>query len=38
LPDDLPAAPPAEVSENVSEDWTGNVFTPGSTLTRSINQ
>jgi hypothetical protein len=36
LPDDLPATPPAEVvSENVREDWSGNVFSP-STLTRSI--
>jgi hypothetical protein len=36
LPPDLPATPPAEVvSENVREDWSGNVFAP-STLTRSI--
>jgi hypothetical protein len=38
LPDDLPAAPAAEVvSENVREDWSGNIFSP-STLTRSINK
>ena len=36
LPDDLPATPAAEVvSENVREDWSGNIFSP-STLTRSI--
>src|SRR5262249_28281994 len=39
LPDDLPAAPFAEVvSQNVREDWSGNVFVPDSTLTRSINK
>jgi hypothetical protein len=38
LPADLPATPPAEVvSENVREDWSGNIFSP-STLTRSINK
>ena len=37
LPPDLPATPPAQViSENVHEDWTGNVFVPGSTVTRTI--
>jgi hypothetical protein len=37
LPDDLPAAPPADViSENVREDWSGNVFMPDSTVTRTI--
>jgi hypothetical protein len=37
LPDDLPAAPPAEVvSENVREDWAGSIFTPGSSLTRTV--
>ena len=37
LPDDLPAAPPVEVvSENVREDWAGSVFTPGSSLTRTV--
>jgi hypothetical protein len=37
LPDDLPAAPPAElVSQEVREDWTGNVFMPDTTLTRTI--
>jgi hypothetical protein len=37
LPADLPAAPPVEVvSENMREDWSGNVFVPGSSLTRSI--
>jgi hypothetical protein len=36
---DLPAAPPAElVSQEAREDWTGNVFVPGSTLTRSIRE
>jgi hypothetical protein len=39
LPADLPAASPTEVmQENVSQDWTGHTFVPGSTLTRSINQ
>jgi hypothetical protein len=39
LPADLPAASPAEViSENAREDWSGNVFVPGSTLTRSIRE
>jgi septal ring factor EnvC (AmiA/AmiB activator) len=39
LPDDPPAAPSASVvSENVQEDWAGSVFTPGSTLTRTINK
>jgi hypothetical protein len=40
LPEDLPAAPPTEVirQENAREDWTGNVFVPGSTLTRSISK
>jgi hypothetical protein len=39
LPADLPAAPPAEViSENVREDWAGNVFAAGATVTRSINK
>jgi hypothetical protein len=37
LPDDLPAAPPAEVvTENVREDWVGHTFVPGSSLTRTI--
>jgi hypothetical protein len=37
LPPDLPVAPPAEVvSENVQEDWAGSVFTPGSSLTRTM--
>jgi hypothetical protein len=36
LPADLPAASPAEViSENVCEDWSGNIFSP-STLTRTV--
>jgi hypothetical protein len=40
LPDDLPAASPAEIisQENVREDWSGNVFVPGSTVTRTINK
>jgi septal ring factor EnvC (AmiA/AmiB activator) len=40
LPDDLPAAPAAEIisQENVREDWSGNVFVPGSTVTRTINK
>jgi hypothetical protein len=39
LPADLPAAPPAEViTAEVREDWTGNVFVPNSTLSRSINK
>jgi hypothetical protein len=39
LPADLPVTPPAEVmQENVSQDWTGHSFVPGSTLTRSISQ
>jgi len=38
LPPDLPTAPSAEVvSENVREDWAGNIFSP-STLTRSIHK
>jgi hypothetical protein len=37
LPEDLPAASPAEViSENVTQDWTGHTFLPN--LTRSINK
>ena len=37
LPDDLPAAPTAEVvSENVREDWAGSVFMPASSLTRTV--
>jgi hypothetical protein len=37
LPPDLPAAPAVEViSENVREDWSGNVFVPGSSLTRTM--
>jgi hypothetical protein len=36
LPADLPAAPVAEIiSENVREDWSGNIFSP-STLTRTV--
>jgi hypothetical protein len=36
LPPDLPVTPPAEVvSENVREDWSGNIFSP-STLTRTV--
>jgi DNA repair exonuclease SbcCD ATPase subunit len=36
LPPDLPATPAAEVvTENVREDWSGNIFSP-STLTRSV--
>ena len=42
LPDDLPAArtdhAEAIFHQEVSEDWSGNVFVPGSTLTRSINK
>jgi hypothetical protein len=39
LSPDLPAAPAAEViSENVREDWSGNVFAAGATVTRSINK
>jgi hypothetical protein len=38
LPEDLPAAPEVIRQENAREDWTGNVFVPGSTLTRSINK
>jgi hypothetical protein len=39
LPADLPA-PAADRTEvmDVKEDWTGHVFVPGSTLTRSINK
>jgi len=37
LPDDLPATPPAKViTAEVSEDWSGNVFVPGSSLTRTV--
>ena len=39
LPDDPPTASPAEVvSENMREDWAGNIFVPGSTLTRTIKE
>jgi hypothetical protein len=39
LPDDPPTAPPTEaVFQEVREDWTGHVFVPGSTLTRTINK
>jgi len=40
LPADLPAAPPAEVTqETVTQDWTGqHTFIAGSTLSRSINK
>jgi hypothetical protein len=39
LPADLPAGPvTAIVSENVREDWAGNVFAAGATVTRSINK
>jgi hypothetical protein len=38
LPADLPAPTAEVVSENVREDWTGHIFTPGSSLTRSINK
>jgi hypothetical protein len=38
LPDDLPAPRTEVISQEVREDWSGNVFVPGSTLTRSINQ
>jgi hypothetical protein len=38
LPDDLPAAPAAEVvTREVREDWAGSVFAP-STLTRTVSQ
>jgi hypothetical protein len=37
LPADLPAAPAAEViTSEVREDWAGNVFVPGSSLTRTV--
>jgi DNA repair exonuclease SbcCD ATPase subunit len=39
LPPDLPAPHTARtevISQDVREDWSGNVFVPGSTLTRSI--
>jgi hypothetical protein len=36
LPDDLPAPPAEVISENVREDWTGSVFVPGSSLTRTV--
>jgi hypothetical protein len=36
LPDDLPAPAPQAVTREVTLDWTGNVFVPGSTLTRSV--
>jgi hypothetical protein len=39
LPADLPAASPTEtITAEVREDWTGNVFVPNSTLSRSIKQ
>ena len=38
LPEDLPAATEVIRQENAREDWTGNVFVPGSTLTRSISK
>jgi hypothetical protein len=38
LPEDLPAATEVIRQENAREDWTGHVFVPGSTLTRSINK
>jgi hypothetical protein len=38
LPEDLPAPAGEVISQEVREDWTGNTFMPGSTLTRSINQ
>jgi hypothetical protein len=37
LPDDVPAAPSAEViTSEVTSDWAGNVFVPGSSLTRTV--
>jgi hypothetical protein len=35
LPDDLPAPAAEIVSQNVREDWSGNIFSP-STLTRTV--
>jgi hypothetical protein len=36
LPDDLPAPAPEAVTREVTQDWAGNVFVPGSSLTRTI--
>ena len=38
LPPDLPTAPPAEVTQETREDWTGHTFIAGSTLSRSVNK
>jgi hypothetical protein len=38
LPVDPPTSPVEMITEEVREDWTGNIFLPGSTLTRTINK